>query len=653
MSPREISQRAARALHIRGEVIGFGLATKPPLPTDSLAARSWISVTTDLEIADYARTAQRVIDEEFPIFGQKTGHEGSAPDWNRDPLSGIRAPLGLGKLIDHRDENSVGNIKYLWELNRHLEFLPLALAYSSTRDRTYLAPIRLRLESWLDQCPYPRGVNWASSLELGIRLINWSLTWQLAGRAESPLFVGKAGIKLRDRWLNSIYQHVHFIHHYYSQHSSANNHLIGEAAGVFVASRTWPYWRQMAQWGARARQILIGEVAAQTHGDGVNREQAIAYQQFVLDFLLLAALAGRATGNNFPANYWQTIEKMMEFLHSAMDAEGNVPMFGDADDGYVIRLSLDPDFSPVRSLLATGAILFDRPDFAAASGNLDTKSRMLVGAANWESLCRRGKVTYSTPRNAYPEGGYYIMRKNPGSSAEVRLIADAGPLGYLSIAAHGHADALSIVVSIAGREILVDPGTYAYHTKPIWREYFRGTGAHNTVRVDGLDQSVQGGNFMWLQHANASCLAFDSTDTGGLFVGEHDGYRRFPDPVTHRREVQMQSTVIEVTDRLFCRGAHEVERCWHFSEHCHVTVEGGIVVAESGPVRVTLRAAEPVREVRLLRGSEAPPAGWVSRHFDIKVPSDSIYFFSDIRGDCELRTLIQWEIRGEEHSDEG
>jgi hypothetical protein len=67
-------------------------------------------------------------------------------------------------------------------------------------------------------------------------------------------------------------------------------------------------------------------------------------------------------------------------------------------------------------------------------------------------------------------------------------------------------------------------------------------------------------------------------------------------------------------------------------------------VAEHGPVRVTLRAADPVHEVRLLRGSESPPGGWVSRHFDVKVPSDSIYIVNDIQGTCELKTLIQWEI---------
>ena len=90
-------------------------------------------------------------------------------------------------------------------------------------------------------------------------------------------------------------------------------------------------------------------------------------------------------------------------------------------------------------------------------------------------------------------------------SASLRM---PDPLGYLSIAAHGHADALSFTLSVGGNEILIDPGTFAYHTQKRWREYFRGTSAHNTLRVDGADQSVPGGNFLWTQHSQTRVLSF-------------------------------------------------------------------------------------------------------------------------------------------------
>lgn len=651
MSPGEVAARLSRILRSRIEAAGLLTVQSVPEPRRSIPPRTWIAKIDGQGPGRYRLAAEQILDGEISLFSRPVTALPGLTRWNRDPLTGRDAPVVFGKLIDYRDESVVGNIKYLWELNRHLELVTLAQAFALTDDERYLQGIRAYLESWLEQCPYPCGVNWTSSLELGIRLINWSVTWQLIGQEKSRLFENETGAKLRESWLRSVYQHVHFIHHYYSRHSSANNHLIGEAAGVFIACCTWPHWGEFSNWGKRARQILIDESANQTHADGVNREQAISYQQFVLDFLILAALAGRANEDHFPAEYWRTIERMLEFIQSIMDIGGNVPMFGDADDGYVVKLSQEPDFCPYRSLLATGAVLFDRPDFAAASHGLDDKTRMLV-PTKWQEFRKRGQVEPVVPAQAFANGGYFILGTSLGLPMEVRLIADAGPLGYLSIAAHGHADALAIVLSVAGHEILIDPGTYAYHTKPVWREYFRGTGAHNTVRVDGLDQSVQAGNFMWLRHADARCLEHRPAEDGGTFAGEHDGYRRLRDPVTHQRKVRMQANVIEVTDRLLCEGAHEVERCWHFSEHCHVTLERDLVVAESGPVRVTLRAAEPVREVCRLRGSENPAGGWVSRHFDVKVASDSIYFLNDIRGTCELRTLIQWEISGKESSNE-
>ena len=104
---------------------------------------------------------------------------------------------------------------------------------------------------------------------------------------------------------------------------------------------------------------------------------------------------------------------------------------------------------------------------------------------------------------------------------------------YLSIAAHGHADALAFTLSLGGEEFLIDPGTYAYHTQKLWRDYFRGTYAHNTVRVDEVDQSEIGGNFMWMRKARATLLRHEAQGSQQSWAASHDGYRRLPDPVTH------------------------------------------------------------------------------------------------------------------------
>src|SRR5690606_4806822 len=129
------------------------------------------------------------------------------------------------------------------------------------------------------------------------------------------------------------------------------------------------------------------------------------------------------------------------------------------------------------------------------------------------------------------------------------------------IAAHGHADALSFTLSVDGRELFVDPGTYAYHTQARWRAYFRGTAAHNTVRVDGEDQSEPGGNFLWLRKARAGCSLWLSSAQKDTFEGWHDGYLRLPDPVKHRRllELDKAARILVVEDTLEMSEAHDVE----------------------------------------------------------------------------------------------
>ena len=82
-----------------------------------------------------------------------------------------------------------------------------------------------------------------------------------------------------------------------------------------------------------------------------------------------------------------------------------------------------------------------------------------------------------------------MASQNTVDDAQVKIVFDTGPLGYLSIAAHGHADALSLLASYGGWPVFVDPGTYSYKPKDVWRDWFRGTLAHNTVTIDSLNQS--------------------------------------------------------------------------------------------------------------------------------------------------------------------
>lgn len=628
-------------------------ASGEPVPRPRLTVgERFIPEPAHFDPAAYVHHAENILVGRHAVFNLEQVDLGNPPDWNRDPLTGRTAPLRFARSLDYRDERRVGNIKYLWETNRHLHLVTLAQAYLLNGDLRFAHAVRHHLDSWIEQCPFERGPNWSSSLELAIRLINWSVTWQLLGGERAGLLAGTDGNRFRDRWLESVYQHARAVMSNLSKYSSANNHLIGEVAGVWVASITWPYWSQLRAWGVECRRILEREARAQNTPDGGNREQAMAYQQFVLDFLLLAGLAARAARQDFSAGYWQRIEKMIEFIASLTDVGGHVPMIGDADDGFVVRLSPDSRFNPFQSLVATGALLFNRPDFAVKARSLDDKTRWLLGAdsdAHFDGLLRGAEPRF-TPTRAFPHAGYYLLGDRLETPQEIRMLVDAGSLGYLSLAAHGHADALGLLLNVGGHEILIDPGTYAYHTEPEWRRYFRGTSAHNCVVIDGRDQSQQGGNFMWSRHAQTRCREFAPDGELQRFAGEHDGYQRLGDSVVHRRAVQFRASdgVFEIQDTLRCDHTHRVSRRWHFAEDLiPEPMNGGYVVEKDG-VTITIAALEPLENSRLIRGGTAADGGWVSRAFGRRQPCSTLEWNSLITGPTVLRTRIVCKVQRSE-----
>ncbi|MBI4205192.1 MAG: alginate lyase family protein [Betaproteobacteria bacterium] len=648
MTPAEMCHRTARAVAMRAE--RRGLAAFPVVPPPTITdARPWIRAPAQVDAGPCLKAADRIASGRFDIFALRSVELGNPPRWNRDPKTGVEAPLHFGKLLDYRDARLVGDIKYLWEPNRHAHLVTLAQAYAVSGEARYFDVIREHLQSWIAACPYGRGANWSSALEVALRLISWSAAWQLLGGAGSPLFMDSACMSFRERWLQSVFQHARFVYGHFSRYSSANNHLIGEAAGLFIAALTWPCWPQARVWQRVAKDILEREILLQNSPDGVNLEQAVSYQRFVLELLLLCWLAARANGEEFSPVFRSRLEAMLEYLASIMDVEGNVAMIGDADDAGVLQLDHRPEFCGYRSVLATGALLFHRGDFGKKAGVLDDRTRWLIDDADATFGSLDTSHARLPVRQAFPEGGYYILGCDFETPDEIRLIADAGPLGYQTIAAHGHADALGFWLSVGGAEFFIDPGTYAYHTQEAWRVYFRGTAAHNTVRIDGVDQSRSGGNFMWVRKARAGCTLWSSESDRDAFEGWHDGYLRLDDPVLHRRRITLdkQARRIAIEDILEMKGTHTIELFFHCSERCRVeqTPPGYTIRHGSTLVRLTPPQMEEA-EQSVYCGSVAPILGWVSRRFDERQPTSTVVWRCRVTGAAVLRSEISCSAAG-------
>ena len=642
MSPSELGFRVGQKIRGTVERAGIGLA-RPAVPAGE-CGRAWLtSLPRKFAVEHYARAADRILDGYFNVFSLRDAQLGFPPQWNVDPRTKTEAPLVFGKELNYRDPAVAGEVKYLWEPNRHLELVTLAQAWHLTGEERYALGCRTLLDSWFHQCPYPLGINWCVSLEHAVRLVNWSFAWFLLGGEDGLIFSGEEGRAFRARWLESIYQHCHFIPRHWSRHSSANNHLLGEATGLFVGALTWPLWRESSEWARQARTELEREALAQTYADGVNKEQAIWYHHAVADMMLVAGLVARANDQDFAPEYWARLEVMLEFIASLMDVGGNVPMIGDADQGVLVRFVAEegdtagsaraeaPRFDEFRSLLSTGAVLFRRPAMRAKGAVFDDKTRWLLGDEAEGAFARIDASKAFPVRRAFPEGGYFILGEGLETPREIRIVADTGPLGYLAIAAHGHADALAFTLSVSGKPLLVDPGTFSYSIMP-WRRYFRSTAAHNTVVIDDRDQSEFGGSFLWLEHANAVVDAFHAAGDEQTLTAHHDGYRRLPDPVRHRRTWRYTAGVatLAITDELVCSGTHSVKIYWHFAPECTVAVEGNSMVATREGARLVLRCPNGL--------TPTLASDWFSAGFDTKVPATTAMFGGQIAGNATFRT---------------
>jgi len=562
----------------------------------------------------------QVFDLDFPV--------GFEFDWHRDYRYQRQVERRFACTLNIRDTGAVSDVKYVWEPSRHQYLSTLAFAANAEQHAGYIVR---SIDSWLYANPYLYGIHWTSSLEMAERVLSWALMYpRIAYHVASDE-------DFRRRWLDSIYLHLRRIAHKLSLHSSANNHLIGELNGLFVGSSCFDFWPDCSGWRNLARALLEREIRLQIGEDGVNREQAMSYHLFTMELFLLAFAIARNTGCPFSEGYAHRLRGMAGFLDTVATSSGDLPWYGDSDDARGFVLSTGETALEVTTQLA--GLLFDEPKWLRFRGTPTEASRAL--APDLLPNLKQCVQNLPTARHHFPDAGLACVLTYDES---VRLLMDFGPLGFTSTAAHGHADALSVWLSIDDKYFLVDAGTYAYHSYPEWRSYFRGTAAHNTARVDGRNQSEIAGRFLWSSKANTRLLRFDESLGRVTIEAEHDGYMRLFDPVTHRRTVcfDRASGNVSIEDAFQCTSRHEVEQFFHLHEEAIVLcVRDGEAEVDWHGRRIVFSSPDRNARWESVAGSENPKLGWRSRRFNEKQPIGTLRIRAEIDGPSTIRTHLR------------
>ncbi|MEV8588276.1 alginate lyase family protein [Streptomyces sp. NPDC051180] len=535
------------------------------------------------------------------------------PDWWYDPKTGRRAPWGYAFDVPYRDEEAVGDIKQIWEPSRHQYLTVLAAAYALTGDDRYAERVAEHLRSWWGANAPLRGVHWTSGIELGIRLLSWVWVRRLLDG-----WPGAAGLfEENPVALTQIWHHQRWLAAFPSRGSSANNHVIAETAGQFAAACAFGWFPSSARWRADALRSLERQLRANTHLSGLNRELATEYHGLVLELGLAAVAEADAAGVPVPSTVRVVLLRMTDALAAVVDGRLRPPRQGDADDGHGLVVD-GAGTDRWGSLLATGDAVFGRRDWWPEVTGTDVRTPMLA------ALIRPGSPAVTRPASRpshFADAGMTILRA-PG---EIWCRCDGGPHGFLSIAAHAHADALSVEVRHDGVDVLADPGTFCYHGQPEWRRYFRSTLGHNTLQLEGGDQSVSGGPFLWTRHAGTRVLAADAPgEGGGRWSAEHDGYQGS----VHRRRVELTaaSGELKVVDEVRGQGG-EVRLAFHLGPAIAADLVGNRAVlswTRDGEDRSAALDLPGELSWRAHRGESNPPLGWYSPGFGRKEPATTL-----------------------------
>jgi hypothetical protein len=390
---------------------------------------------------------------------------------------------------------------------------------------------------------------------------------------------------------------------------------------------------------------------AQTFSSGLNRELATEYQGLVLELLLVAAIEAEASGRSFGPNVWERIRAMMDALASILDATGRPPRQGDGDDASGLLLD-SPGYDRWKALLSTGRVLFGGLPWWPARAEGDLRTHF------WTQGIKVPPLPQNRPSERLEflaDAGHVYLRKRV-TDGEIWCRCDHGPHGFLSIAAHAHADALSIELRVNGIDVFADPGTYCYHGEQEWRKYFRSTIGHNTLELLSQDQSISGGPFLWTNHAQTKLIGVSGLDEGSphaVWQAEHAGYVERGGPV-HRRTILLdrENLIVKITDRIDDGRIDSVPARLAF--HLGPSVECELAAKSA---RISWRGGSGDLELpdelhwSLHFGETNPPLGWYSSSFGKKTPVSTLIGTGRISKGLELVTRLKIHFDGERHLD--
>ena len=512
------------------------------------------------ERASVIRHADRTCDHIFDLLGSGDVGLGEKIDWHRDFKSGYRWKAHT-YFTDIKIAYGKADIKVPWELSRFSHAVTLGQAYWLTQDEKYSREFTGQVSDWIDSNKAQFGVNWACTMDVGIRACNWTTAYTFF--RDSAAFDEAFLLK----FLKSLYRHgLHIRANLEYSDALTLNHYLANLAGLAYLGTVFPDFTEGAEWKTFAVRELIREMEKQVYPDGCDFEASTCYHRLVLELFFYPTLVvvmndPDFNGRNlrevaervFGTAYVRRLHSMFCAVLHLLSPDGRMPQIGDNDSGRLHTWTND-NILDMRYLLVLAAVFFGDSRFKVREFGFCPDALWVFGDSGkhlWNSLPDRSFE--DIPSISFPDAGWYVMRNNGDC-----MVVSCGPNGQKGTGGHGHNDKLSFTLCFDGKDLLVNPGTFVYTADPASRNLFRSTASHNTVSIAGLEQNrfdlSPRGLFRTADGSQARVKCWQTGPEQDRFVGEHFGF----DPAGrhHEREIIFfrQKRMLEIRDTVFGSG---------------------------------------------------------------------------------------------------
>jgi len=544
--------------------------------------RAYGTVSPEMIPQALVAAADEALARHFPLLGTNFRFDGRI-DW----FGGYGdEALHWSKTLEGKSAGA--ETRPIRELNRHKFFVTLALAAVKTGEDKYVRGFNDVLHSWCDWNPPETGFNYVHGTDIGIRCIAWIFADGLLKD-----FAAYDAVT-RERLQRNLYAQARHLAEYlsYAEETGRNHRLIVEAASLAYIGLSFPEWRDAEKWIKRGLSSLWSTFDEQIYPDGMHFEASFGYHLLVAECMFLIFAEMRRQKRPVPSKAYALLQRMTTVLRLSRQPDGTLPNINDDDGSVALPLDI-PQKERIEGLLASAAVLFDRPDYKAAAGiPWPLYGQLLLGDAGAEDyrvLANyaddfSGLATLNNARiHIIRRGGDFVLFKNN---------PDPAPQS-----GHNHADLLSLLLWFDGKPLLVDAGTYRFADDKGFRNALRSTFAHNTVAVDMHDQSEPEERYLWSYQLKPGLTEAIEEDGVIIIDGQHDSFERIG--VTHRRVVLWLKDVaaLVVIDQMQGHDTHFFTQSWHFAP--------GLVIADAGAAHYRLEAeGKPLAHIQFLREKE-------------------------------------------------